>query len=62
MQSIGTLFINLSIPLIFLKKGEREERADLFTNQAGKTMFSNEFLAKECAQYWLIAWRTKPAQ
>ena len=23
---------------------------------------SCQFLAKECAQYWLIAWRTKPAQ
>ena len=23
---------------------------------------SCQFLAKECAQYWLTAWRTKPAQ
>ena len=34
--------INLSIPFFFffLKKAEREERVDLFTNQAEKTMFN----------------------
>ena len=32
---------------------------DIFSN--GHSFFFREFLVKEYAQYWLTAWRTKPA-
>ena len=59
------IFSTVILSLLLIQEGQLSVSGERMCTTGQPLRFkkgSCQFLAKECAQYWLTAWRTKPAQ